>query len=519
MKQIKYHKTLWLLILISTVIRLLVAAFIELGNDEVYYRLYALYPDWSHFDHPLMVGWVIRLFSLNMHFSSELFMRMGSVILGAADIWLIFQIGKTIKNERAGLLAAMLFVASVYASVIVGVFILPDTPQMFFWLISLWLMVKTLPEDPKEKNAGNRMLWLGFIVGLAVLSKYTSVYLWVGAGLYILFFNRAWLKSPKLYFAVLITLITMLPILIWNYQNDFISFTFHGERVDMMGHSLRWDYFLTEIIGEAAYNNPVNFLLIWIAVFAMIAKKQGTDKRKILVLMLTGLPLIVTFLVFSLFRSTLPHWTAPGYTTLIIVAAVWLDDRFKKQPVIMVKTAVAILGLAIVMGFIEINFGIISLDNNIACEEMGEDDITLDMYGYDQIGTAFYKIVQNDIENGEMPANSVLFGNRWFPLANFDYYAASPLDMKVYGIGSLERIHKYAWINRINGGFAKGMSGYYITTSHIFRSPEEFFSDYFNIIEPADTIPVVRCGDTVECAFVYRLKNMTRLPKDVLDFK
>ena len=519
MKQINYHKTVWLLILVSTVIRALAAGLIELGNDEVYYLLYALYPDWSHFDHPLMVGRVIQLFSLNLRFNSELFLRMGPIILGAVDIWLVFKIGKEIKNQRTGLLASLLYVSSVYASVIAGVFILPDTPQMFFWLISLLLMAKTLPGNPAEKNRGKNMLLLGFTIGLAILSKYTSVYLWVGAGLYILFYNRAWLKSPKLYFAVLITAVTILPIIIWNFQNNFISFTFHGERVDMIGHSLRWDYFLTEVAGEAAYNNPVNFILIWAAVFMLIFKKRIAEKKQIALIMLTGLPLIVTFLVFSLFRSTLPHWTAPGYTGLIFIAALWLDDRFVKKPVpFVIKIALAVTTLAVVLGFTEINCGIISPNNNKTCETLGEDDITLDMYGYDQIGRAFGEIVKNDVKKGEMPRNSVLFGNRWFPLANFHYYAASPLKMKVYGIGSLERIHKYAWTNRINGGFKKGMSGYYITTSHIYRAPDPFFKPYFAIIEPADTIPVIRCGDTVECAFVYRLKNMTRLPEDVLDF-
>ena len=55
----------WLLIL-STLIRGFLAAYLEFGNDEVYYWTYALYPDYSHFDHPPMVGCVIQVFSLNL---------------------------------------------------------------------------------------------------------------------------------------------------------------------------------------------------------------------------------------------------------------------------------------------------------------------------------------------------------------------------------------------------------------------------------------------------------------------
>lgn len=61
---------LWLLV-ISAVLRALLAGWIELGTDEAYYWTFAKYPDWSHFDHPGMVGWVIQLFTLNLWFDNQ----------------------------------------------------------------------------------------------------------------------------------------------------------------------------------------------------------------------------------------------------------------------------------------------------------------------------------------------------------------------------------------------------------------------------------------------------------------
>ena len=57
------RQKLGLLLLISTVIRMVVGDSIQLGNDEVYYWTYAKYPDWSHFDHPPMVGFFEQLFT------------------------------------------------------------------------------------------------------------------------------------------------------------------------------------------------------------------------------------------------------------------------------------------------------------------------------------------------------------------------------------------------------------------------------------------------------------------------
>jgi hypothetical protein len=64
---------LFFLLVLSTLIRALIAGLFELGNDEVYYWTYAVYPDLSHFDHPPMLGWLIRFFTFNLHFQQEFY--------------------------------------------------------------------------------------------------------------------------------------------------------------------------------------------------------------------------------------------------------------------------------------------------------------------------------------------------------------------------------------------------------------------------------------------------------------
>ena len=108
------NRILFWLLVVSTVVRGIIAATIEFGNDEVYYWTYALYPDWSHYDHPPMVGYMIQLFSLNLLFDSEFFIRLASVVFMTAETYILFRIGKEIKNARIGLFAALLYTASIY---------------------------------------------------------------------------------------------------------------------------------------------------------------------------------------------------------------------------------------------------------------------------------------------------------------------------------------------------------------------------------------------------------------------
>ena len=88
------NKYLVFLLGVSALIRAVFAAVLEFGNDEVYYWTYALYPDWSHFDHPPMVGWFIQLFSCNLLFTSEFFLRLSSVVFMTLNTYLIYLIGK-----------------------------------------------------------------------------------------------------------------------------------------------------------------------------------------------------------------------------------------------------------------------------------------------------------------------------------------------------------------------------------------------------------------------------------------
>ncbi len=508
----KIEKYALLLILISAVIRGFVAGVIEFGNDEVYYWTYALYPDWSHFDHPPMIGWVIQFFTLDLLLDSEFFIRLGSVVFGSINTWLIFLIAKKIYNERAGLIAALLYTSSIYCFVIAGIFILPDTPQSLFWMLSIYLLINVVSDKNSFSKQKNYLLLAAVAIGLGMLSKYTTVFIWLGFGLYVLVFSRKWFKSWQLYVSVLISLTLILPILLWNIQNEFISFTFHSERVDASGSSIRFDYFFRELFGQIVYNNLVLFVLTIIALVALFKKKISIAKEYSQILLLTTLPLIFLFLGFALFRSTLPHWTSPAYMILLIFPAIYLSQKFQTKlfswPV---KLAVGLLLLTLTFGILQIQFGLFNLDNSKSEEEKGKSDFSLDMYGWKQLENSFEDLLLEDLRNELVSENIVLISQKWFPSAHLDYYIARPLGMKLLTIGSLDQIHKYAWVNEKRGGFKLDMDAYYITTSHFNKKPKDL-DKYFSTIHLHKNIPIYRSGKIVKYAFVYLLKDLKQIP-------
>lgn len=505
------HLLFWLLA-VSTFVRAIAATSIEFGNDEVYYWTFALYPDWSHFDHPPMLGWVIQLFSLNLLLDSEFFIRLASVVFMTADTYLVFRIGQDAKSTQAGLYAALLYTASIYAFVITGVFIMPDTPLMLFWLLAFWMAVRVISMDVDEPSPRNRcMLLFGLSAGLAMLSKYSGAFLWVGMGLYILIFNRKELKNPSLYLALLISALCCLPILYWNLQNDFASFRFHSARIG--GNHLNPSTLGTEIAGEFLYNNPVNFVLAVIAVVAAFKGKIDMERPVQRLVLCTALPLIGFFVLSSLTRPTLPHWNAPAYCLLILLAACMLSSKHKVKNGSFAIPGSIVAGLCVMtftvlFGIAEINTGFIPLDRHTEPEMLGRDDFTLDMYGWKQLETKFATLRERKIAEGEMHETDGIVADQWFPLAHLDYYVARPLRMKAMGIGCLENLHKYLWINEERGGFTQGENFWFLTDSRYTKNPCNLYLGGFESIEFVDTITIERGGKPVKNFFVYACKGL-----------
>lgn len=519
-KEQHINKVLVGLLAVSALMRAVLAGWLELGNDEVYYWTYALYPDWSHFDHPPMVGWVIQLFSLNLLFDSEFFLRLASVVFMTIDTYIIYRIGKELKDAQTGLYAALLYTASIYAFVITGIFIMPDTPLMLFWLLAFWMGVKCI-KGPGLRQAQGPWLFFGLFAGLAMLSKYSGVFLWVGMGLYILIFNRKQLKNPYLYLSLLISAICCIPILYWNLKYNFISFSFHGERVG--GGSLNFSTFGTELAGEFLYNNPVVFILAVLAVIKAFKGRIHIEKSVQRLILCVALPMIAVFWFFSLTRPTLPHWNAPAYVLLILLVACMLSEnhlayegRFKLPKGIV--AALSVMLFVVVVGSLEIKTGFIPLDKHTEPEQVGRDDFTVDMYGWRQLGEKFADFREQKITEGVMKEEDGIVANQWFPLANLDYYVARPLGLRVMGLGWPEQLHKYLWINDERGGFHLGENYWFLSDSRYPKDPKATYQWFFKEIEQVGVIEIERCGKPAKNFFVYTCKDLCDQPPTLQQF-
>ena len=517
---------LFILIGVSALVRALIAYFLDLGNNEAYYWTYGLYPDMSHLDHPPMIGWFIQLFTVNLYFKGEIFLRLASIVIGSLNTWIIFILGRRIKNELTGFYAAILYTASIYCSVFVGTFINPDTPQSLFYLLSIYFLHEGLIVKYEVCNESKILCRLslvlaGLFIGLALLSKYSSIFLWAGVGVYVLSSDRKMLKEPFLYVAAAVSLLFLFPVLYWNYTNGFASFSFQGARLLSAENGINLKFLIGEVTGAFIYNNPVNIIITIAAIFSFKKRRFLSDSQYGLLLSL-ALPIIFFFLIVSLFTHTMPHWSAPGYFTLILISAAYLASKYEIQKkgtkgIILpspLKYSLSLLIIATALGLAQYYTGFLNIELKQEKEyKIGSTDFTLENYGWDKLADEFNILRESDIASGKMTANTFILSSLWSDASHYDYYIASPNNMIVKTIGPLNETRKYAWITDKLGSFKIGESAYYIESSRDKQSMTEVGKRYFKHVELAKIIYIKRLNQPVLRFKIFRFKQLSMIPE------
>jgi hypothetical protein len=400
---------------------------------------------------------------------------------------------------------------------------MPDSPQLLFFTGSIYLMARWVVK-PHLFTTIN-WIGLGCLIGLATLSKVHGLYLWAGFGGFILFHQIKTLKQPFLYVSVVITLAALIPIVYWNFDNDFITYTFHSKRVLHSG--IQVASLLQQIAGEIFYQNPLVYISCLIPLIRFKKLKaivQNQDKSEnysaqiVTLLLWLSLPLIGLFWSIALFNPTLPHWTGPGFIALFLLAGIYWSEVSTALFPRLIQWALGFF-VVLVIGFIGLVHVFPVQLGSKNQENLGEYNPINDVTGWNQFSAEFKTLAAQDKESGIMLAKAPIIVSKWFPAGHILFYTARPIQKQVIAIGAIEDVHKFAWLNLDQPSLQLGQDAYFIQPSNLPFNPTNLILPYFEKMGQTDRIQIQERGVVLRTFYVYRFKNCQKIPMPILPKK
>jgi 4-amino-4-deoxy-L-arabinose transferase-like glycosyltransferase len=298
---------LLVILLLTTLFRLGLAALLPPIVDEAYVIGVARQLSLSYFDHPPLHFWLIRLTMALTGSEDILILRLPFVALGTLTGFLAYRVGAALFSAKAGLWAAALFAIAPVFGVAHGTFVLPDGP-----LLAAGLGLALLLTHPNLDRAPlGHWLMVGFVAGLGVLAKYHGVLFILGALVFLISRreDRRALAAPGPWVAALTAALLTLPILVWNATHDWAGFGFQLGR--NQGGTLRLLGPVESLLQQAGYLLPWVMIPAGLAVIAALRSGPGNRGRWLLALL--AVPPILIFTLATFAKAGLPHWPMPGW--------------------------------------------------------------------------------------------------------------------------------------------------------------------------------------------------------------
>ncbi len=302
------------LIAIAAVLRIVFGLSLGLGIDEAYAVATGRVFDWSYLDHPPLSWWMASASARLFGSEAALAVRLPFILLFAGTSWLMYRLTASLYGGAAGFFAVLLINLVPALGVTDGTFVLPDGPLVAAMLGGAICLRHALL-GPAER-AGLWWVAAGFCAGLALLSKYHGIFLLAGAGLFLVTSapHRGWFLSPWPYLGAAIAAVMFAPVIVWNMDHQWASFTFQGGRAGIS----RFRPWLPLIVlgGQALFLTPWIWLPLTIRAWTALRKGPSEAGSWLLLCLAAGPILTFTLLPVVTGNQGLFHWAMPGYLLL-----------------------------------------------------------------------------------------------------------------------------------------------------------------------------------------------------------
>ncbi len=310
-------------------IKLVYLFFIPITPQEAYYWYYSQNLDWSYFDHPPMAAYSIwigtSIFGDNI-FGVKFMAVVWYLLISLLLYKTVFRFAENylLKQNKNSLafLSVVLFNLTLFAH-IYAITIVPDTPLIFFWLLTIYAIQERIITDNK-----NWWFLAAIGLGLGLISKYTAVVI-IGAIFFFFLFSKKYRKellSPYPYLAIVIGFIIFAPVIYWNYERGWASFLFQSAERAGTVRSLRITYILQLLGSQLFMLTPLLFVYLFKSFSSIIKRWKVTENLHLY--FWSAIIIIGGFTLVSLTSLVKMNWLLPGFLPLIAIITILYSESF-----------------------------------------------------------------------------------------------------------------------------------------------------------------------------------------------
>jgi 4-amino-4-deoxy-L-arabinose transferase-like glycosyltransferase len=391
----------WSWVASATLARLLCVARLPLGNGEAYYYSWSRFLDWSYYDHPPLVAWMVR--ATTTLGAWPVAVHLGPVIASGAFGLLFHRLAERLVRPRAALLA--LVVVTALPVFLASSFIVnPEAPLAPLWVAFLLAVLAM-----RDGDEAYRPLVAGVLLGSAFLAKYTALLLVPAALLYVAASPpmRRWLRRPSFYAGALTALFIALPVVAWNAIRGWPSLRLHfverastslpvaGENtvnqlvaISSSSGSSFFQGVARVVVGQAMSYSP---LLVPFLVIGLVRslRRVRTDDRDLFVTAFTWPVLLPLLAAMVALKDAEQHWTMVAVIPAAIAAGRAIDDAWDKakRPPLLASAGLVLSGAAFLVANIHAH-SLLLLRLIPSDKYDPRADIINELAGWDQVSAA-----------------------------------------------------------------------------------------------------------------------------------
>ena len=274
--------------------------------------------DWGFNKHPPFSAFAVEIFyqifgsnDWAYYLLSQLFVIIGFIV--------VYKFSNEIFNNQKLALLSVLLLEGIYFYNFTTPEFNVNVAQLPFWALTVYYTWRCIKYDKAIDY-----VFLGLFAGLGILSKYLFIYLIIGIKLVFIYFLRKGkkIKFSHYFIAGPITLLILLPHIIWLTENNYITIAYGLQRTGGVGnfidHLIYPLIFLTKQIGLL-----IPFLFMSFFLVKKINIKFNLKDKKLVFLLLTIVAPIFFMLLTSMVMGAKIRtmWMTPFYLfagTLII---------------------------------------------------------------------------------------------------------------------------------------------------------------------------------------------------------